>query len=144
MGVESCGPAAAFDGCRRSQAIKTQLLFLVLAARYGKPTSRRPIILNWALVALFADIAVWILNPDEPHQVDAISTTHLTGVFRRLCPSYFSPTAVVTTVRLFSILPALPRLKMGSRLRRVACSTIDAAKSTPTVSAPRAVAVAGT
>ncbi len=76
---------------------KTQLLSLVLAARYRKPipivlgvlaatlvnhaasgalgawlaSVLRPGILNWAVVASFAVMAVWILIPDKLDDADS-------------------------------------------------------------------------
>ncbi len=86
---------------------KTQLLSLVLAARYRKPvpivlgvlvatainhaasgalgawlaSTLSPGILNWAVVASFAVMAVWILIPDKLDDEDSISTTQSMGVF---------------------------------------------------------------
>src|ERR1700756_2086218 len=81
---------------------KTQLLSLVLAARYRKPipiilgvfvatlvnhaasgalgawlaSVLSPTILNWAVVASFAVMAVWILIPDKLDGAEAVSTRH--------------------------------------------------------------------
>jgi putative Ca2+/H+ antiporter (TMEM165/GDT1 family) len=81
---------------------KTQLLSLVLAARYRKPSPivlgvlaatlinhaasgapgawlasiLSPDILNWAVVASFAVLAVWILIPDKLEDADAAATKY--------------------------------------------------------------------
>ncbi len=86
---------------------KTQLLSLVLAARYRKPipivlgvltatlishaasgalgawlaSVLSPGILNWAVVASFAVMAVWILIPDKLDDANAVSTKRPMGVF---------------------------------------------------------------
>jgi len=94
---------------------KTQLLSLVLAARYRKP---RPIIfgvfvatlinhgcsgalgawlasvinpamMNWAVVASFALMAVWILIPDKLDDVDAIAGKRPMGVFVTTALTFF-------------------------------------------------------
>src|SRR5471032_1432374 len=86
---------------------KTQLLSLVLAARYKKPipivlgvfvatvlnhagsgalgawlaSVVSPNIMNWAVVASFALMGVWILIPDKLDDADAIATKRAMGVF---------------------------------------------------------------
>ncbi|HZZ09137.1 MAG TPA: TMEM165/GDT1 family protein [Paraburkholderia sp.] len=94
---------------------KTQLLSLVLAARYRKPVPiilgvfaatlinhaasgalgawlanvLSPTILNWAVVASFAVMAVWILIPDKLDGADAVSTQHPMGVFGTTAVTFF-------------------------------------------------------
>lgn len=94
---------------------KTQLLSLVLAARYRKPipiilgvfvatlinhaasgalgawlaSVLSPAILNWAVVASFAVMAVWILIPDKLDGAEAVSTTHPMGVFGTTALTFF-------------------------------------------------------
>lgn len=94
---------------------KTQLLSLVLAARYRKPipiilgvfvatlinhaasgalgawlaSVLSPSILNWAVVASFAVMAVWILIPDKLDGAEAVSTTHPMGVFSTTALTFF-------------------------------------------------------
>jgi putative Ca2+/H+ antiporter (TMEM165/GDT1 family) len=94
---------------------KTQLLSLVLAARYRKPVPiilgvltatlinhgasgalgawlssvLSPGILNWAVVASFAVMAVWILIPDKLDDADAVSTKHPMGVFGTTALTFF-------------------------------------------------------
>ena len=94
---------------------KTQLLSLVLAARYRKPipiilgvfvatlvnhaasgalgawlaSVLSPTILNWAVVASFAVMAVWILIPDKLDGADEVSTTHPMGVFGTTALTFF-------------------------------------------------------
>ncbi|CAB3803432.1 Putative manganese exporter [Paraburkholderia ultramafica] len=94
---------------------KTQLLSLVLAARYRKPipivlgvfvatlinhagsgalgawlaSVIRPEIMNWAVVASFALMAVWILIPDKLDDADAVSTKHPMGVFGTTVLTFF-------------------------------------------------------
>lgn len=94
---------------------KTQLLSLVLAARYRKPlpivlgvfaatlinhgcsgalgawlaSVITPGIMNWAVVASFAWMAVWILIPDKLDDVDAIATKRSMGVFLTTALTFF-------------------------------------------------------
>jgi putative Ca2+/H+ antiporter (TMEM165/GDT1 family) len=94
---------------------KTQLLSLVLAARFRKPVpiilgvlaatlfnhaasgalgawlSRvlTPGILNWSVVASFAVMAVWILIPDKLDDADAVATNHPMGVFGTTVLTFF-------------------------------------------------------
>jgi len=94
---------------------KTQLLSLVLAARYRKPlpiilgvfvatlinhgfsgalgawlaSVINPNIMNWAVVASFALMAVWILIPDKLDDVDAIASKRPMGVFVTTALTFF-------------------------------------------------------
>jgi Ca2+/H+ antiporter, TMEM165/GDT1 family len=94
---------------------KTQLLSLVLAARYRKPipiifgvlaatlinhsasgalgawlaSILKPSILNWAVVASFAVMAVWILIPDKLDDADADVTKNTMGVFGTTAVTFF-------------------------------------------------------
>lgn len=94
---------------------KTQLLSLVLAARYRKPVPIvlgvfaatlinhgcsgalgawlasviSPTIMNWAVVASFALMAVWILIPDKLDDADAVSTKRPMGVFGTTALTFF-------------------------------------------------------
>jgi Ca2+/H+ antiporter, TMEM165/GDT1 family len=94
---------------------KTQLLSLVLAARYRKPvpimlgvlaatlinhagsgalgawlaSAISPGILNWAVVASFALMAVWILIPDKLDEADAVPTKRPMGVFGTTAVTFF-------------------------------------------------------
>lgn len=94
---------------------KTQLLSLVLAARYRKPipiilgvfaatlinhgasgalgawlaSVLSPGILNWAVVASFAAMAVWILVPDKLDDADAVLTKDSMGVFGTTALTFF-------------------------------------------------------
>lgn len=94
---------------------KTQLLSLVLAARFRKPipiilgvfvatlinhafsgalgawlaSVISPNIMNWAVVASFALMAVWILIPDKLDDADAVSTQHPIGVFGTTALTFF-------------------------------------------------------
>src|ERR1700737_2463932 len=94
---------------------KTQLLSLVLAARYRKPVPiilgvltatlinhgasgalgawlssvLSPGILNWAVVASFAGMAVWILIPDKLDDAEWVSTKHPMGVFSTTALTFF-------------------------------------------------------
>jgi Ca2+/H+ antiporter, TMEM165/GDT1 family len=94
---------------------KTQLLSLVLAARYRKPipiilgvfaatiinhgasgalgawlaSVLSPGILNWAVVASFAVMAVWILIPDKLDDADAVLTKNSMGVFGTTALTFF-------------------------------------------------------
>lgn len=94
---------------------KTQLLSLVLAARYRKPlpivlgvfaatllnhggsgalgawlaSVITPGIMNWAVVASFAWMAVWILIPDKLDDVDAIAAKRSMGVFLTTALTFF-------------------------------------------------------
>ncbi len=94
---------------------KTQLLSLVLAARYKKPIPIvlgvflatvlnhaasgalgawlanvvSPNIMNWAVVASFALMAVWILIPDKLDDADAIATKRAMGVFLTTALTFF-------------------------------------------------------
>jgi Ca2+/H+ antiporter, TMEM165/GDT1 family len=94
---------------------KTQLLSLVLSARYRKPY---PIVfgifiatlvnhtfsgavgtwfasviserfLNWAIVASFAVMAFWILIPDKLEDSEATSTKHVSGIFTTTVVAFF-------------------------------------------------------
>jgi putative Ca2+/H+ antiporter (TMEM165/GDT1 family) len=94
---------------------KTQLLSLVLAARYRKPipivlgvlaatlinhaasgalgawlaSVLSPNILNWAVVASFAVMAVWILVPDKLDEADSAVTKNTLGVFGTTAVTFF-------------------------------------------------------
>ncbi len=94
---------------------KTQLLSLVLAARFRKPIPIvlgvlaatlvnhafsgalgawlanviDPKIMNWAVVASFALMAVWILIPDKLDDADAISAKRRLGVFGTTAAAFF-------------------------------------------------------
>ncbi|RKP55750.1 TMEM165/GDT1 family protein [Pararobbsia silviterrae] len=94
---------------------KTQLLSLVLAARYRKPVPIvlgvlvatlvnhgfsgalgawlasviHPSIMNWAVVASFAVMAVWILIPDTLDDADAVETKQRLGVFGTTVVTFF-------------------------------------------------------
>jgi Ca2+/H+ antiporter, TMEM165/GDT1 family len=94
---------------------KTQLLSLVLAARYRKPIPiilgvlaatlvnhgasgalgvwlanvLRPGILNWAVVVSFAVMAVWILIPDKLDDADAVLSKNSMGVFGTTVVTFF-------------------------------------------------------
>ena len=94
---------------------KTQLLSLVLAARYRKPipiilgvfaatlinhgasgalgawlaSVLSPGILNWAVVASFAVMAVWILVPDKLDDAYAVLTKNSMGVFGTTALTFF-------------------------------------------------------
>jgi len=94
---------------------KTQLLSLVLAARYRKPipivlgvfvatlinhacsgalgawlaSVISPNIMNWAVVASFALMAVWILIPDKLDEAETASTKHPMGVFGTTAVTFF-------------------------------------------------------
>jgi len=94
---------------------KTQLLSLVLAARYRKPipivlgvfvatlinhacsgalgawlaSVISPNIMNWAVVVSFALMAVWILIPDKLDDAEAASTKHPMGVFGTTAVTFF-------------------------------------------------------
>lgn len=94
---------------------KTQLLSLVLAARYRKPipiilgvfaatiinhgasgalgawlaSVLSPGILNWAVVASFAAMAVWILIPDKLDDADTVLTKNSLGVFGTTALTFF-------------------------------------------------------
>lgn len=94
---------------------KTQLLSLVLAARYRKPlpvvlgvfaatlinngvsgalgvwlaSVITPGIMNWAVVASFALMAVWILIPDKLDEVDTIASRRAMGVFFTTAVAFF-------------------------------------------------------
>jgi putative Ca2+/H+ antiporter (TMEM165/GDT1 family) len=94
---------------------KTQLLSLVLAARYRKPVPiilgvlaatlinhgasgalgvwlasiLSPNILNWAVVVSFAVMAVWILIPDKLDDADAVLTKNSMGVFGTTAVTFF-------------------------------------------------------
>jgi hypothetical protein len=71
VGVESRGRAAAFDWMPTLAGHQDATSILGTGGALPQAHYHRPGILNWALVASFADISVWILNPDELHQVDA-------------------------------------------------------------------------
>ncbi|RAS24318.1 TMEM165/GDT1 family protein [Paraburkholderia bryophila] len=94
---------------------KTQLLSLVLAARYRKPipivlgvfaatlinhacsgalgawlaSVIRPEIMNWAVVASFAVMAVWILVPDKLDDADTLPMKDSMGVFGTTAITFF-------------------------------------------------------
>jgi Ca2+/H+ antiporter, TMEM165/GDT1 family len=94
---------------------KTQLLSLVLAARYRKPipivlgvfvatlvnhaasgalgawlaSVIHPALMNWAVVASFALMAVWILIPDKLDEEDAVATKGHFGVFGTTVVTFF-------------------------------------------------------
>lgn len=94
---------------------KTQLLSLVLAARFRKPipivlgvfaatlinhafsgalgawlaSVISPGIMNWAVVASFALMAVWILIPDKLDEADAVATKHSMGIFGTTALTFF-------------------------------------------------------
>lgn len=94
---------------------KTQLLSLVLAARFRKPipivlgvfaatlinhafsgalgawlaSVISPGIMNWAVVASFALMAVWILIPDKLDEADAFATKHSMGIFGTTALTFF-------------------------------------------------------
>ncbi|MDE1180774.1 TMEM165/GDT1 family protein [Paraburkholderia sp.] len=94
---------------------KTQLLSLVLAARYRKPipiilgvfaativnhaasgalgawlaSILKPSILNWAVVASFALMAVWILIPDKLDDEESLLPKHPMGVFTATAVTFF-------------------------------------------------------
>lgn len=94
---------------------KTQLLSLVLAARYRKPipivlgvlvatlvnhgfsgalgawlaSVINPMVMNWAVVASFALMAIWILIPDELDEADAVMTRGQFDVFGTTVVTFF-------------------------------------------------------
>lgn len=94
---------------------KTQLLSLVLAARYRKPIPIvlgvlvatlvnhgfsgalgawlanviNPTVMNWAVVASFAVMAIWILIPDKLDEADAVTTKGHLGVFGTTVVTFF-------------------------------------------------------
>lgn len=94
---------------------KTQLLSLVLASRFRKPipivlgvfaatlinhafsgalgawlaSVISPGIMNWAVVASFALMAVWILIPDKLDEADAVATKHSMGIFGTTALTFF-------------------------------------------------------
>ncbi|OAJ62149.1 hypothetical protein A6V36_21685 [Paraburkholderia ginsengiterrae] len=94
---------------------KTQLLSLVLAARYRKPipivlgvlvatlvnhaasgalgawlaSVIHPNVMNWAVVASFALMAVWILIPDKLDEEEALATKSHFGVFGTTVVAFF-------------------------------------------------------
>lgn len=94
---------------------KTQLLSLVLAARFRKPipivlgvfaatlinhafsgalgawlaSVISPGIMNWAVVASFALMEVWILIPDKLDEADAVATKHSMGIFGTTALTFF-------------------------------------------------------
>ncbi|HEY2021778.1 TMEM165/GDT1 family protein [Paraburkholderia sp.] len=94
---------------------KTQLLSLVLAARYRKPVPIvlgvlvatlvnhsasgalgtwlasviHPHVMNWAVVASFALMAVWILIPDKLDEAQTLNTKHSMGVFGTTAVTFF-------------------------------------------------------
>jgi putative Ca2+/H+ antiporter (TMEM165/GDT1 family) len=94
---------------------KTQLLSLVLAARYRKPVPIvlgvlvatlvnhsasgalgtwlasviHPHVMNWVVVASFALMAVWILIPDKLDEAQALNTKHSMGVFGTTAVTFF-------------------------------------------------------
>ena len=108
---------------------KTQLLSLVLAARYRKPipivlgvlvatlinhgfsgalgawlaSVINPRVMNWAVVASFALMAIWILIPDRLDEADAVTTKGSFGVFGTTVVTFFlaemgDKTQIVTVV----------------------------------------------
>jgi len=94
---------------------KTQLLSLVLAARYRKPipivlgvfaatlvnhgfsgalgawlaSVINPTVMNWAVVASFALMAIWILIPDKLDDADAVTAKGQLGVFGTTLVTFF-------------------------------------------------------
>jgi len=94
---------------------KTQLLSLVLAARYRKPIPLilgifvatlvnhacsgaigawlanviDPGVMNWVVVASFAVMAVWILVPDKLDEADSAITQRALGVFGTTVVTFF-------------------------------------------------------
>jgi putative Ca2+/H+ antiporter (TMEM165/GDT1 family) len=94
---------------------KTQLLSLVLAARYRKPIpivlgvfvatlvnhacsgalgawlarAIKPEIMNWAVVASFALMAIWILVPDKLDEEEAMNAKSRLGVFGTTVVAFF-------------------------------------------------------
>jgi Ca2+/H+ antiporter, TMEM165/GDT1 family len=94
---------------------KTQLLSLILAARYRKPipivlgvftativnhafsgalgawlaSVINPKVMNWAVVASFALMAVWILVPDKLDDSDAVAAKGHMGVFGTTVVTFF-------------------------------------------------------
>jgi putative Ca2+/H+ antiporter (TMEM165/GDT1 family) len=94
---------------------KTQLLSLVLAARFRKPVPIvlgvlvatlvnhsasgalgtwlasviNPHVMNWAVLASFALMAVWILIPDKLDEAEAMNTKHSMGVFGTTVVTFF-------------------------------------------------------
>ncbi len=94
---------------------KTQLLSLVLAARYRKPipivlgvfaatlvnhgfsgalgawlaSVINPTVMNWAVVASFALMAIWILIPDKLDDADAVTAKGQMGVFGTTVVTFF-------------------------------------------------------
>lgn len=94
---------------------KTQLLSLVLAARYRKPipivlgvfvatlvnhaasgalgawlaSVIHPSVMNWAVVTSFALMAIWILIPDKLDEEDAVTTKGHFGVFGTTVVTFF-------------------------------------------------------
>ena len=91
------------------------MLSLVLAARFRKPipivlgvfaatlinhafsgalgawlaSVISPGIMNWAVVASFALMAVWILIPDKLDEADAVATKHSMGIFCTTALTFF-------------------------------------------------------
>ena len=94
---------------------KTQLLSLILAARYRKPipivlgvlvatlvnhagsgalgawlaSVVNPKVMNWAVLASFAVMAIWILIPDKLDEADAATTKGHFGVFGTTVVTFF-------------------------------------------------------
>jgi len=94
---------------------KTQLLSLILAARYRKPipivlgvlvatlvnhagsgalgawlaSVVNPKVMNWAVLASFAVMAIWILIPDKLDETDAATTKGHFGVFGTTVVTFF-------------------------------------------------------
>ncbi|MBV8124631.1 MAG: TMEM165/GDT1 family protein [Paucibacter sp.] len=129
---------------------KTQLLSLVLAARYRKPVPIvmgvlvatlvnhacsgalgawlanviDPTIMNWAVVASFAVMAVWILIPDKLDDADAVATKRSLGVFGTTLTTFFlaemgDKTQIVTVAlaaRFHEVLPVVAGTTLGMML----------------------------
>lgn len=129
---------------------KTQLLSVVLAARYRKPVPIvmgvlvatlvnhacsgalgawlanviDPTIMNWAVVASFAVMAVWILIPDKLDDADAVATKRSLGVFGTTLTTFFlaemgDKTQIVTVAlaaRFHEVLPVVAGTTLGMML----------------------------
>jgi putative Ca2+/H+ antiporter (TMEM165/GDT1 family) len=118
---------------------KTQLLSLVLAARYRKPipivlgvlaatlinhaasgalgawlaSVLSPNILNWAVVASFAVMAVWILVPDKLDEADSAVTKNTLGVFGTTAVTFFLGVVAGTTLGM--MLANVPVIYLGHK-----------------------------